>query len=100
MTHLDGNVLAGALSEIFTADVTTARGRCAGCGRTSPLAQAMVFTDAPGLVARRAGRLVFSDAPGRVARWAGGARVRATFVSAGDRVMVSLAGLSAVERRR
>jgi len=84
MTHLDGNVLAGALSEIFTADVTTARGRCAGCGRTSPLAEAMVFTDAPGLVARCAG----CD------------QVLATFVDAGDRVMVSLAGLSAVELRR
>ncbi|GGM14384.1 DUF6510 family protein [Promicromonospora citrea] len=82
--HLDGNVLAGALSEIFTADVTTARGRCAGCGRTSPLAEAMVFTDAPGLVARCAG----CD------------QVLATFVDAGDRVMVSLAGLSAVELRR
>jgi len=82
--HLDGNVLAGALSEIFTSDVTAARARCAGCGQTSAIAEAMVYTDAPGLVARCAG----CD------------QVLATVVDAGDRVMLSLAGLSAIELRR
>lgn len=43
VAHLDGNALAGALGEIFTADMTTARGRCASCGDVSPLATAMVF---------------------------------------------------------
>ncbi len=42
-THLDGNALAGALSEIFATDVTTAQTRCRSCGDTSPLATAMVF---------------------------------------------------------
>lgn len=84
MTHLDGNVLAGALSEVFTADVTTARGRCGGCGHMAVLAEAMVYTDAPGLVARCAG----CD------------QVLATVVDTGDRVILSLAGLSAVELRR
>ena len=82
--HLDGNVLAGALSEVFTTDVSAARGRCGGCGRTGPLAEAMVYTDAPGLVARCAG----CD------------QVLATVVDAGDRVILSLAGLSALELRR
>ncbi|GAA2218379.1 hypothetical protein GCM10010413_04560 [Promicromonospora sukumoe] len=82
--HLDGNVLAGALSEVFRADVTAARGRCGGCGHMAVLGEAMVYTDAPGLVARCAG----CD------------QVLATVVDAGDRVILSLAGLSAVELRR
>jgi len=50
--HLDGNALAGPLAEIFAVDVTTATGRCASCGRAGPLAALMVYSDAPGLVAR------------------------------------------------
>lgn len=84
MTHLDGNVLAGALSEFFAIDVTTALGRCIGCGDLSPIAAAMVYTDAPGLVARCAGC----------------GHVIATIVDAKDRVWLSLAGLSAIELRR
>jgi hypothetical protein len=41
--HLDGNALAGPLSEMFSADMTMATGRCAGCGDVSPLALAMVY---------------------------------------------------------
>ena len=51
-THLDGNMLAGALGEVFAVDVTTAVGQCASCGSSQALGQAMVYTDAPGLVAR------------------------------------------------
>lgn len=50
--YLDGNMLAGALGELFAVDVTTAVGRCASCGTSSLLAQARVYPDAPGLVAR------------------------------------------------
>lgn len=50
--YLDGNVLAGALAEIFTTEMTGAVGRCAQCGRTDALATLRVFADAPGLVAR------------------------------------------------
>ena len=32
---LDGNVLAGALREVFAVDVTTARAECAGAGRSA-----------------------------------------------------------------
>ena len=41
--HVDGNVLAGPLSEIFTTDMTLARGTCASCGDASPLATSMVY---------------------------------------------------------
>lgn len=49
---LDGNAAAGELREIFAVDVTVATGQCASCGRTARLAQARVYTQAPGLVAR------------------------------------------------
>jgi len=52
MDHLDGNVLAGPLQEVFASDVTVASGRCAGCGRNGPVATLRVYTRAPGLVAR------------------------------------------------
>jgi hypothetical protein len=52
MTHVDGNVLAGPLSEIFSADMTTAMGRCAGCGDVSPLAMAMVYVKPGAFIAR------------------------------------------------
>ena len=41
--HLDGNAIAGPLSEIFGADMTMASGRCGGCGDVSPLAMAIVY---------------------------------------------------------
>jgi Family of unknown function (DUF6510) len=41
--HVDGNVLAGPLSEIFTADMTMATGTCASCGDASPLATSIVY---------------------------------------------------------
>ena len=51
-TTLDGNTLAGVLSEIFTAEMTAALGQCAGCLRRGPLADTVLYTRAPGLVAR------------------------------------------------
>ncbi|MCH6161586.1 DUF6510 family protein [Streptomyces marispadix] len=48
----DGNTLAGPLSEIFAVDLTSARGRCANCGVTEPVARLHVYTRAPGLVGR------------------------------------------------
>ena len=50
--HLDGNVLGGELGELFAVDVTAADGQCASCGVISAIAQTMVYSDAPGLVAR------------------------------------------------
>lgn len=50
--HLDGNVLAGPLREIFAVDVSVATTRCANCGLAGPVATLHVYTRAPGLVAR------------------------------------------------
>ena len=52
MDYLDGNMLAGELREIFSMDVTAARGRCAGCGRMGMVAETRVYQHAAGLVAR------------------------------------------------
>jgi hypothetical protein len=54
-TSLDGNALGGALRELFAVDITAAVGQCAGCGRRSAIAEAVVYVDAPGLVARCVG---------------------------------------------
>jgi hypothetical protein len=48
----DGNALAGPLQEVFRVEVTTAIGRCTGCGCTIPMAEARVFDHAPGVIAR------------------------------------------------
>jgi hypothetical protein len=48
----DGTALAGPVGDLFRVEVTTAIGRCAGCGRTAPMAEARVFDHAPGVVAR------------------------------------------------
>jgi Family of unknown function (DUF6510) len=50
--HLDGNVLAGALRELFTVDITTATGQCVSCGTAGAMGEARVYADAPGMVAR------------------------------------------------
>lgn len=79
--HLDGNALAGVLSEVFTTDLTAARARCGSCGRTSPVAEAMVYADAPGLVARCAS----CD------------HVLVVVVTVGERRVLSLAGLDTID---
>jgi hypothetical protein len=58
--HLDGNALAGPLREIFAVELTAAVGTCAHCRARGPLAEAMVYTQAPGDVARcaRCGEVV------------------------------------------
>lgn len=48
----DGNLLAGALSEVFAVEVTTATATCRGCGAASMVAELTVYGPDPGLVAR------------------------------------------------
>jgi len=50
--HVDGNVLGGALSELFGVDLTVAVGTCAACGYVGEVAKLMVYHHAPGWVAR------------------------------------------------
>ncbi len=49
---LDGNTMAGALAEVFAVDISVAVVECAGCGHTGVVAEAVVYADAPGMVAR------------------------------------------------
>lgn len=53
--HLDGNVAAGELGDVFALDVTTAVGQCAGCGRRGPMSDTRVYAGGPGLVLRCVG---------------------------------------------
>ena len=52
MNYLDGNAAAGELSRIFAVDITRAEGQCANCGVTRRFAEAHLYLDCPGLVAR------------------------------------------------
>jgi ribosomal protein S27E len=52
MEHVDGNALAGPLAEIFPFDITAAVGRCAHCGSTGMIGDAMVYFAAPGTIVR------------------------------------------------
>ena len=50
--YIDGNAAAGELSKIFAVDVTAAEGQCAHCGATKRFAEAHLYMQCPGLVAR------------------------------------------------
>ena len=52
MNYLDGNAAAGELSGIFAMDITSAEGQCANCGAIKHFAEAHVYMESPGIVAR------------------------------------------------
>lgn len=52
LNYLDGNAAAGELSRIFAMDITNAEGKCANCGAKRRFAEAHLFVQCPGLVAR------------------------------------------------
>lgn len=52
MEALDGNAIAGVLYAAFGREMTSARSRCATCGRTNAVAELCVYLRAPGAVAR------------------------------------------------
>ena len=52
MNYLDGNAAAGELSKIFAIDVTSAEGQCAHCGTKKRFAEARLYMQCPGVVAR------------------------------------------------
>jgi len=47
---LDGNAAAGALQEIFGAEMTTAFTECAHCGNEGEIGTLLAFTRGPGIV--------------------------------------------------
>jgi hypothetical protein len=49
---LDGNAIGGTLLEIFGREMTAVRGTCGSCGATRAVAEFVVYTRAPGTVAR------------------------------------------------
>jgi uncharacterized protein DUF6510 len=51
-TTLDGNAIAGELKQVFGEEMTSATGTCASCGATGEVARFVVYTRAPGRVAR------------------------------------------------
>ncbi len=52
MNYLDGNAAAGELSKIFAIEITTAQGKCAHCGAIRRFAEAHLYMQCPGVVAR------------------------------------------------
>jgi Family of unknown function (DUF6510) len=54
---LDGNAVAGELREMFSVEVTTGEGECAGCGKTHAMGALLAFTHGPGIVLRCPRRL-------------------------------------------
>jgi len=52
MSYLDGNAAGGELSRIFNVDLTAAEGQCVNCGTKGRFADAHLYVDCPGLVAR------------------------------------------------
>jgi hypothetical protein len=52
MDALDGNAIAGALYDIFGAEMTMAVGVCGSCGARSHMAELEVYLRAPGTVGR------------------------------------------------
>ena len=52
MQALDGNSIAGDLTEVFGRDMTTTSGACANCGTVALIAELAVYSRAPGTVVR------------------------------------------------
>jgi hypothetical protein len=50
--YLDGSAAAGDLSRIFAPDVTAAEGKCGHCGAIKRFAEAHLYMQSPGIVAR------------------------------------------------
>jgi DNA-directed RNA polymerase subunit RPC12/RpoP len=52
MDALDGNAIGGLLIDVFGTEMTTARSTCATCGDSRPVAELVVYRQAPGTVVR------------------------------------------------
>lgn len=52
MDALDGNAIGGLLQEVFGREMTDTMGRCATCGLIAPVAETVVYLQAPGIVVR------------------------------------------------
>jgi Family of unknown function (DUF6510) len=52
MDALDGNAIGSLLIDIFGTDMTAAGSTCAACGASRPVAELVVYRQAPGTVVR------------------------------------------------
>jgi Family of unknown function (DUF6510) len=52
VSPLDGNAIGGLLLEIFSTEMTAAIWTCGSCGSARPVAEAVVYLNAPGTVVR------------------------------------------------
>ena len=50
--RLDGNAVAGLLSEVLRVEATTVLARCGSCGSERALGEAEVYMNCPGVVVR------------------------------------------------
>ncbi len=50
--HLDGNAVAGMLSDVFSAEATTAVVTCATCAASGAVGAVIVYSHGPGVVLR------------------------------------------------
>ena len=78
---LDGNAIGGLLAEIFNMEMTTAVGKCAGCGAVNAIGGVDVYMSGPGAVVR------CPDCTGVLMR----------IVHGGGRYWVDLSGLRVLE---
>ena len=56
--RLDGNAIAGTLSEVFVHEMTAARIACKGCGNVGPVGAEHAYVQAPGIVLQLVGDLL------------------------------------------
>jgi hypothetical protein len=52
MDALDGNAIGDMLIDVFGHDMTAASCRCGTCGAVRPMAELLVYMQAPGIVVR------------------------------------------------
>ena len=52
MEAVDGNAIGGLLIDVFGTEITTANSTCGTCGTSRPVAELVVYHQAPGTVVR------------------------------------------------
>jgi hypothetical protein len=50
--RLDGNAAAGLLREVFAVEMTTTISTCAGCGKSGPIGELMMYGGEMGVILR------------------------------------------------
>ncbi len=81
--RLDGNACAGLLAEIFTNDLTAARGACSGCGTIAQVGSQHLYG--------------YPAGPGAVLRCGTCQNVLLVVVDTGTRYRLALAGVTWLE---